>query len=469
MPIATDALSLSDSQIDDLFERQQAFFNSGVTRAYQFRKGMLATLKKAIKRHEPEILAALQKDLRKSEFEAYGTEIGPVYAEIDHALKHLRSWMQPQRVSTPLIFFPAKSTIYNDPLGVNLVISPWNYPVLLSLSPLAAAIAGGNTCIVKFSEMAVHTAEAITTLLQSCFEDDFIAAVNGPGHLLSSALIEKHHLDHIFFTGSTAVGKKIMAAAATQLTPVTLELGGKSPCIVAADANLDYAVKKIAWAKTLNAGQTCVAPDYVLVHQSVKTAFVQKLKAAFDKLYAGKPAESADYGRIINAKRLTTLKSFLSQGQVVYGGQVIEDQLFMAPTIMEDVVANSPLMTEEVFGPLLPVFTYATNEEVVDWVAKNPYPLSLYVYTQSGATAKFFTERIRFGGGCINNSVIHLGNPSMPFGGAGYSGMGQYHGYEGFRTFTRSKSVMASGTWFDAPLWYPPYKNNVRWLRRYFG
>ncbi|TAD85909.1 MAG: aldehyde dehydrogenase [Bacteroidetes bacterium] len=462
-------LSLSQPEIDDLFASQKQFFASGVTRTLQFRQGMLATLKKAIQRHEQDILAALSKDLGNPAFEAYGKEVGLLYAEIDHTLKHLRSWMQPERVPTPLLFFPSKSVIYSDPLGVTLIIAPWNYPAMLSLSPLIAAIAGGNTSIVKLSEMATHTAVLLTKMLTECFEEQYIAVLNGPGHFLGEMLIERHHLDHVFFTGSSTVGKKILASAAKQLTPVTLELGGKSPCIVAADANLEHAAKKIVWSKTLNTGQTCVAPDYLLVHRSVKTQLVEKIKAALVRQYGDNPAHSPDYGRIINAQRLDVLESYLTQGQVIFGGQVIKSELYMAPTLLEGMAPDSPVMTEEIFGPLLPILVYDTLEEAEAWVQRNPYPLALYVYTQSDETAKFFTERLQFGGGCINNSLVHLGNSNLPFGGVGSSGMGQYHGHEGFRTFTRRKSVQTTSTWFDLPLWYPPYKNNIRWLRKYFG
>jgi aldehyde dehydrogenase (NAD+) len=462
----TDQLSHDEAALSELYQGQQAFFSSGATRPYEFRRGMLGTLKSAIKRHEARLNAALHADLRKSAFESYVTEIGPTLAEIDHTLKYLRTWMQPQRVATPLFLIPSSSKVFQDPLGVTLTISPWNYPVNLSLSVLAAAMAGGNTSILKTSELAPHTAAAITALIEECFEPEYVAVINGPGYLLGPALLERFHFDHVFFTGSPAVGKKIMAAAASQLSPVTLELGGKSPCIVAADANLEYAARKIVWGKLLNAGQTCVAPDYVLVHQSVKEQLIEALKEHLVRMFGKTPQQSADYGRIINHRRFEALTGYLSQGRIVHGGDADATDFYISPTLMTDVPLDSPLMQDEIFGPILPILGFSELSEVVHQVEKHAYPLAAYLFTNSKATANFFTKNLRFGGGCVNNCLVHLGNPNLPFGGVGYSGMGQYHGHAGFKTFTRPKSLVSSPSWFDAPLIYPPYKNNLRWLKR---
>lgn len=453
------SLNLSQQQIDNLVMSQQEFFNSGVTRSYAFRKGALNTLKKAIQRREKEIAAALYTDLRKNPFEAYGTETGFVYADISHTLNHLKQWMQPQRVGTPLIFVPGSSRCIPDPLGTVLIISPWNYPFQLIMAPLVAAIAGGNTAILKPSELAPATEAIVTTIIEETFEAEFIAVIRGAGQLLGPQLIERHHLDHVFYTGSTAVGRIIMQHAAKQLTPVTLELGGKSPCIVDETANIGWAARKIAWGKFVNAGQTCVAPDYVLVHELVKDKLVAALKLQIDKMYGANPQQSPDYPRIINKRRFSTLVGYLDEVTLLHGGQHDEAELFMAPTLAEAPAEDHALWHDEIFGPILPICTYRTKEEVLEIISRNPYPLALYLFTSSSASEHYFVEKVRFGGGCINNTLVHLGNPDLPFGGTGYSGMGQYHGYAGFQTFTRPKSILKSPTWGDSPMWYPPVKN----------
>jgi len=452
------SLSHSQEQIDELVYAQQDFFSSGITRSYAFRKGALNTLKKAIQRREKEIVAALNSDLHKNEFEAYGTEIGYLYADISHTLRHLQQWMQPKRVGTPIMFAPGGSRIIPDPLGTVLIISPWNYPFQLLMAPLVAAIAGGNTAIVKPSELAPATEAIITTIIEETFEPEFVAVLTGAGQLLGPQLIERHHLDHIFYTGSTTVGRIIMQHAAKQLTPVTLELGGKSPCIVDETANIGWAAKKIAWGKFINAGQTCVAPDYLLVHESVKDKLVAALAKQLGAMYGSNPQDSPDYPRIINQRRFNTLKGYFEDVNILFGGRHDENDLFIAPTLVEAPGEDHALWHEEIFGPILPIRTYQTKEDVLKVIANNPYPLALYLFTGSRQAERFFMERVRFGGACINNTVIHLGNPDLPFGGVGYSGMGQYHGHEGFRTFTRQKSIFKSPTWGDAPLWYPPVK-----------
>jgi aldehyde dehydrogenase (NAD+) len=452
-------LSMSQSQIDDLVAAQKHFFDSGFTRPYGFRKAQLEVLKAAIKRREQDIMKALHADLRKNEFEAYGTEIGFLYTDITHTINHLRQWMQPKRVTTPIMFAPGSSRILSDPLGSVLIISPWNYPFQLMMAPLVAAIAGGNTAILKPSELAPATETIITSIIEETFEPDYIAVIKGAGQLLGPQLIERHHLDHVFYTGSTSVGRLIMQHAAKQLTPVTLELGGKSPCIVDETANIGWAAKKITWGKFLNAGQTCVAPDYILVHESVKDKLVEGIIQQIEKMYGENQQQSADYLRIINKRRLNTLVGYLDGVNILYGGQYDEADLFFAPTIAEVNDMDHPLWHEEIFGPILLIKTYKKLEEIFEHISINPYPLALYLFTTNKQTEARVTEGIRFGGGCINNTIIHLANTNLPFGGVGFSGMGQYHGYEGFRTFTRSKSIMKSGSWFDTPVWYPPVKD----------
>lgn len=455
-------------QIDRVYHAQQAFFRTGATRPFAFRKKKLQQLLTAIEKNEERIIEALYKDLRKSSFEAFGTEIGPVYKEIQHTLRGLRQWMQPQKVETPLLFFPSSSIIIPDPLGVVLAIGPWNYPFLLIIAPLVSAIAGGNTVILKPSDESIHTSSAIEKMIRETFDESYIAVIQCTGPEVGSEMIEKYHFDHIFFTGSVRVGKLIMGMAAGHLSPVTLELGGKSPCIVDKDVNLDYAARKIAWSKLMNAGQTCVAPDYLLVHEDIKEVFIEKLKKAFDQMLGDQPQNSPDFGRMINKKRFQAVKSYLKEGSIIYGGETNEEDLYIAPTILESVKISDKVMEEEIFGPVLPVITYRNKEEVLEWIEKNPYPLALYVFTSNRSTEKFYMEQVRFGGGCINNAIVHLGNPDIPFGGVGTSGMGQYHGKQGFDTFTRPKSIMKSPTWFDVPLWYAPYKNNVKWIKKIF-
>lgn len=454
--------------ISTIYLQQKEFFDGGKTGSVPFRKEQLRKLKEAILAHEEQINAALYKDLRKSEYESFGSEIGQVIKEIDFILKNLDRWAMPQSVPTPMMFLPSSSRIYRDPLGIVLIIAPWNYPLLLTLSPLISAIAGGNTAVIKPSEESQHTALIIEKIITSIFSPSYVHVVQGIGGEIIPAMMESVRFDHVFFTGSTFVGQKIMEMAAKKLVPVTLELGGKSPCIVDLSANLDYAAKKIIWSKLMNAGQTCVAPDYVLVHHSIKAALMQKMMDNIKKMLGDDPQQSEDLGRIISQKRFQKLKSYLGQGKVVAGGRSDENDLYIEPTILEDVNMNDTVMQEEIFGPVLPVITYQRREEVVDWVEKNPFPLSLYIYADDAAVQEFYISRIRFGGCCINNGIIHLGNPHLPFGGVGYSGIGQYHGKFGFEAFTRPKSVLHSRSWFDVPVWYAPFKGKAALLKKIF-
>lgn len=460
-------LSHTPEQLDHLFRSQQSFFLSGATRSYEFRKGQLGALRQAVLRHENAINEAVKRDLRKNEFEAYGTEVGPLLKEISMVEKSLRGWMQPRRVPTPLMFFPSTSKVLPEPRGVSLIIGPWNYPFLLVFQAMVNSIAAGNTIILKPSEEAPATEAVIKQLIEETFEPEYIAVVTGAGHLLSQHLIEQHHLDLVFFTGSTAVGKKVMQSAAKQLTPVILELGGKSPCVIAPDAPIDYTAKKVLFTSLLNKGQTCVAADYLLVHESIKDKLLAALKKYLVQFYGENPRQSADYGRIINQKHFLRLQSYLKQGRILHGGECDINDLYMAPTLMDNVSLDDPIMQEEIFGPILPILTYSSNEEALSIIERNPYPLALYVYTNHKPTERYFMEHIRFGGGCVNNGIIHLGNSNLPFSGVGFSGISGYHGKAGFDAFSHLKSIMRSPTWADAPLWYPPYKSwYVKVLRR---
>jgi len=456
------------SDISTIYRSQKALFDSGETRSLKFRKEQLQKLKNAVITNEAAITEALHRDLRKSEFESFGSETGQVIKEIDFTLKNLDQWARPQSVSTPMMFLPSSSRIYRDPLGTVLIIAPWNYPLLLTLSPLISAIAGGNTAFVKPSEESHHTAALIEKIITGIFSSNYVHVVQGIGGEVIPAMMHSVRFDHVFFTGSTFVGQKIMEMAAPKLVPVTLELGGKSPCIVDPSANLDYTARKIVWSKLMNAGQTCVAPDYVLVHHSIKSALLQKMTDNIKKMFGDDPSRSEDLGRIINSKRFEKLKSYLTQGRIIAGGRYDEKDLYIEPTILEDVSMEDTIMQEEIFGPILPVITYSEKQEVVDWVEKNPYPLSLYIYADDASVQEYYISRIRFGGCCINNGIIHLGNPHLPFGGVGYSGMGQYHGKFGFDAFTRPKSVLHSRSWFDVPVWYAPFKGKAALLKKIF-
>ncbi|TWW01770.1 aldehyde dehydrogenase [Chitinophaga pinensis] len=446
----------------EIYNVQQAFFESGKTLSYKFRRQQLRLLKTAVKKREKDILAALQADLHKHPVEAYSSEIGTLYVEIRHMLSNLKEWMRPERVSSPFTMYPSKSRIHRAPLGLVFIIAPWNYPFQLIIAPLIGAIAGGNCAIVKPSELTPHTSAVIAALIKETFDPAYITTLEGDGSTVIPDMM-RHRFDHVFFTGGSGIGRRIMEMATPHLTPVTLELGGKSPCIVDEKANIQVAAKRIVWGKFWNAGQTCIAPDYILVHTKVKDELIAAMKKAIVRFFGEQPADSPDYARIISQKRLNTLQTYLTQGTVIHGGATDESKRFMAPTLLDNVSWDSPVMQEEIFGPILPVISYTTLEEAIRLVRQQPYPLSLYLFTRSAATEKLITEQLRFGGACINNTLGHFTNPELPFGGVGNSGMGQYHGKYSFDTFTHPKSIMKTGTWIDIAMKYPPFRNKL-WL-----
>jgi len=439
-------------------------FASGITRPYEWRRRQLLSLRQMILDHEKEIYAALNKDLRKSPEEAYGSELGLVLSEISYTLKHLRRWMRPRRVGTNLVNWPSSSTVYRDPLGVVLVVAPWNYPLQLSLLPVAAALAGGNTVVLKPSELAAATAAVIEKMVMATFPRECIVVVQGEGATVVPELIQNFKFDHIFFTGGVAVGRSVYQLAAQQLTPVTLELGGKSPVVVAADADLQITARRIAVGKFTNAGQTCIAPDYLLVHSKIKDGLVARLREVITEFYGEKPEESPDYGRIINEKRFDTLIGYLQQSSVLFGGQHDRNGLFIAPTLLESA-PDLPVMNEEIFGPLLPVVTYDTMEEAVSIIRQRPDPLAFYLFTRDKGIEKQWIDNLSFGGGCINNTDWHFTNPHLPFGGVGNSGIGAYHGKRSFDTFTREKTVMRTPAFPDPGIKYPPFKGKMKWFK----
>jgi len=453
----------------DLLRMMHLHFESGVTRPYAFRLKKLKDLKQAIIDFEEEIYAALFYDLKKSREEAYATEIGLTLSEVNTAIKNLQQWMEVEHVPTDLVNLPSTSKIYRDPLGVVLIISPWNYPFQLLFNPLIGAIAGGNCMVLKPSEFAPAVASVMQKICDKVFPREYISLIQGDGAGIIGEMMQNFRFDHIFYTGSVAVGKQIYKLAAENLIPVTLELGGKSPCIVEADANIKVAARRIVLGKFLNAGQTCIAPDYILVHHSRKELLIEKLKESIEEFYTENAAESEDYGKIINAKRFDTLLSYLSHGKVIYGGQSDRKNLYISPTLITDIETDAALMRDEIFGPILPILSFDNMEEAVHIVKQNANPLAFYLFTASNRKEKQWMESVAFGGGCVNNTDWHFTNHHLPFGGVGNSGIGAYHGKFTFELFTRRKPVLKTPNWFDPFLKYPPFKGRLwlfKWLIR---
>lgn len=448
----------------ELLALQQHYFQSGVTRSVEFRMAQLKKLRHAIVEREASILEALRADLNKSEMEAYAFEIGLVYKEITFMLKHLKRWSKPRKVKTALTHIGSRSYIVPEPLGAVLIIAPWNYPFQLAMSPLVGAIAAGNTVVLKPSELAPAVSAILASILRDTFDRSYLAVVEG-GADASRELLELP-FDKIFFTGSVRVGKIVMEAAAKHLTPVTLELGGKSPCIVHDDASLPLAAKRIAFGKFINAGQTCIAPDYLLVQRKVKNELVAAIREAVVSMYGDDPLQNPDYCKIVSPAHYERLREFLTDGTAVAGGRSDEQTLRIEPTVLEHVTWEMPVMKEEIFGPILPVVTYDEIQEAIAIVNARPKPLALYVFTQNPSLQKLVTERIPFGGGCINDTLMHLGTPYLPFGGVGESGMGSYHGENSFHTFSHMKSVLKQTTKFDFAFRYPSSKYGLAIIRK---
>lgn len=437
------------------------YFDSGNTRPYRFRKTQLRQLRRAILDQEQELYNALHKDLHKNPEESWVTEIGMVIAEINAAIRNLHRWMKPERVTTNLLNFPSGSRVLKEPLGVVLIIAPWNYPFQLLINPLVGAIAAGNCVVLKPSETAPATDAVMKKIITGLFPEEYILYVQGDGAEVVPALMNNFRFDHVFYTGSTGVGKAVYKMAAEKLVPVTLELGGKSPCIVEDDANIDVAGRRIALSKFSNAGQMCVAPDYVLVHASKKEELIQALKKAIRRFFGDDPAQSSEYGRIINAKQFDRLINYLQQGTVAAGGVSNKEQLYISPTIITNLAAGDSLMQEEIFGPILPVISFATSAEAKQLIAQNPDPLAFYLFTQNRSKEKEWLESVSFGGGCVNNTALHFTNNRLPFGGKGNSGLGQYHGKYSFDTFSHRKSVLKTPTWLDPAIKYPPFRGKL--------
>ncbi|MEQ8153667.1 MAG: aldehyde dehydrogenase [Clostridiaceae bacterium] len=456
---------INSRQVLDLLKEHKEYFHKGETRNVDFRLRQLRKLKEAIKKNEQLVLAALKKDLRKSQFEAYSTEIGFLYESINHFCRNLRKWAKIKKVKTPLINFGAKSYIYPEPYGTVLIIGPFNYPFQLIFEPLIGAIAAGNCAVIKPSEFAPSVAESAERIIRETFHEEYVRILKGGVETITSLI--NSPFDYIFFSGSAPVGKIIMEAAAKNLVPVTLELGGKSPCIVDKEANIDIAAQRIAWGKFMNAGQTCVAPDYVLVHNSIKDKLIHKLVEKIETFYGKNQENSEDFGRIINESQFDMLKGLIDEDKVIYGGGTNKEKLFIQPTIMTGLNWEHRVMNDEIFGPILPVLEYADIKEVVESINSRPKPLALYLFTENRKIQKEIVEEVSYGGGCINDTMTHLVNPQLPFGGVGSSGMGSYHGEKSFNTFTHMKSILEKNVKFDISLIFPPYtENKVKVLKK---
>ncbi len=457
---------MTTQEIRTLLQRQRTYFLSGVTLEVDFRIQALKRLRQEIRTREADIHEALKQDLGKSAFESYMCETGMTLSEISHMISHVRSYAGEKWAPTPLAQFASRSYRKPSPRGVVLIMSPWNYPFMLTMEPLVDAIAAGNTAVVKPSAYSPNTSRVIAEILHTCFSPDYVAAVTG-GRAENTCLLQEK-FDYIFFTGSQAVGREVLAAAAPHLTPVTLELGGKSPCIVDKTANLKLAARRIVFGKFLNCGQTCVAPDFLYCEASVKDRLVAEIQKEITRQYGSSPLENPDYGHIINEKHYNRILGLIDPEKVLVGGTGNPDTLQIAPTVMDHVTFDDAVMREEIFGPVLPVLTFEKPGEALGVLRQLPHPLALYLFTSDRTAIKEFTTRIGYGGGCINDTIIHLATSAMPFGGFGESGMGGYHGKVGFETFSHYKSIVNKKTWLDLPMRYQPYRGIFEKIVRIF-
>lgn len=452
--------------MEEMLKKQRAFFESGETLPVKNRLAYLKKLRQAIQTHRDDICQALYQDLGKSETEAYMCEIGMTLEEIAYFLKQLPSLAKDRTVRTPLSNFHAKSIIHFVPRGNVLILSPWNYPFLLSMEPLVDALAAGNTAVLKPSAYSPHTSAVIQTIIRETFPPHYVTTVTGGRQENQTLLTQK--FDYIFFTGSTAVGKEVLRRAAENLTPVTLELGGKSPCLVDESADLALAARRIVFGKFLNCGQTCVAPDYILCPQNLQQPLLAALRQEIARQFGPQPLANPHYGKIINEKHFRRLSALLTCGKIAAGGKFSPATLQIEPTVLTDVSWEEAVMQEEIFGPILPIITYSSLQEALKKIESRPHPLALYLFSTDRKRISQITQQIRYGGGCINDTIMHLSTPYLPFGGIGESGMGCYHGKFGFETFSHKKSILCKRNWIDVPLRYQPYSRWKRWLLKYF-
>ncbi len=452
--------------IEEMVKKQRTYFAEGRTLKVEQRIEALNRLEQGILNCEQDLYAALKKDLGKSRAESYMCEVGLTLSELRFVRKHVRKWSREKRVLTPLAQFHAKSFTVQEPYGVVLVMSPWNYPVLLTLEPLIGALAAGNCCVLKPSAYSPATSAVMKRMIAETFPEEYVTVVEGGREENQNLLSQK--FDYIFFTGGVQVGKLVMEKAAANLTPVTLELGGKSPCIIDRSANLKLAARRLAFGKYLNCGQTCVAPDYVLVHEAVKEEFLTLLKAEIRSMYGEEPLKNPDYGKMINRKHFDRVLGLMNQEKLILGGESNVASLQIAPAVMDQVTEEDSVMQEEIFGPLLPILTLGSMEEAIAFVNRRPKPLALYLFTENREVEKNVLEYTSFGGGCINDTIIHLATSRMGFGGVGNSGMGSYHGKKSFETFSHEKSIVKKYTWIDLPMRYQPYTGWKEKLVRMF-
>ena len=452
--------------IPKLLSEQQTFFKSQKTKDVAYRIELLKSLKKEILSKEQAIYRALNKDFKKSEFETFISEFGLVISQLNLAIKNLKRWTKPKRIKSSLLTFPSTDYIYKEPYGSILIIAPWNYPFLLSIEPLIMAIAAGNTVVLKPSELTENTSQLVSEIIENVFPKTVATSVQG-GIETATELLEQNW-DYIFFTGSVPVGKIVAKAAAKHLTPVTLELGGKTPCIIDDSVNIKLAAKRIAWGKLLNAGQTCIAPDYIIIKADIKNDFIEALKTEIEKFYSKNPEQSDDFPRIINTKNTLRLKKMLDNVNVIFGGEINENECYIAPTIIDEPNLNSNVMQDEIFGPILPILSYKTESDIESIIWNYEKPLSLYVFSNKKSFVNQIINKYSFGGGVVNDTLIHFGNDKLPFGGVGTSGMGAYHGKLGFDTFSHNKSIIKRGNWIDPPVRYAPYKNKLSLIKKLF-
>jgi len=452
------------SQISELHQQQNAFFSSGKSKDVAYRKNLLKKLKNHITQREDDICNALYSDFKKPKFEGLAAETQFVLAELNYIIKNLEFWAKPKRVSGSLSSFPSKDWIQYEPLGKVLVISPWNYPFMLAISPLIGAVAAGNCVVLKPSELSPATSKILVEIVDEVFEPGHVSLVEGGVDVAQELLSLKW--DHIFFTGSTRVGKIVYKSAAEHLTPVTLELGGKNPCIVDESAAIDVTARRIAWGKFLNAGQTCLAPDYLLVHQSIKDVLIDELKKVTAKFYGDNVESSPDFARIATSDQYESLKKMVQNDNVIWGGQFNDDDRFIAPTLVDEPSLDSKIMEDEIFGPVLPIYAYVKNEELDTFISRYGKPLSLYVFSKRKKFQTQILKKYSFGGGAINDCVLHIANKRMPFGGIGDSGFGGYHGEHSFYLFSHKKSIIKKPFIFDLPMRYPPYTLSEKWMKK---
>ncbi|KAA1037726.1 aldehyde dehydrogenase [Macrococcus equipercicus] len=449
-------------------EAMNTFFYTDATKEIKFRKKQLKALKKEIQHREADILTALNQDLGKGKVEGYASEIGIILKSISMFLKEIKTYNKVETVTTPMLQFPAKSFVMREPLGTVLIIGPFNYPFQLVMEPLIGAIAAGNCAVVKPSELTPHTSQVISEIIAAAFPPDYVMTVLGEKEATTALLQEK--FDFIFFTGSTRVGQIVYEAASRHLTPVALELGGKSPTIIDETANIKVAAERITFGKFMNAGQTCVAPDYILIDRKVKDKFIEAMRMTIAEFYGKNPAESADFGRIVNDNHFRRLSGILAsaEGRIVSGGRTEAAERYIEPTLIDDVTLDDEVMKEEIFGPLLPIITFDSRDEVFDIIRSYDKPLALYIFSEDSDFVKTVFKRLSFGGGCINDTLMHVSNPYLPFGGVGASGIGAYHGKYSYDLFSHQKAYMTKGTKLETGLMFPPYKGKFKYIRQFY-